>query len=93
MIVAEVVREVEVLNANGIHVRPSSQIVEATRAFQSSIALENGELTADARSVIGLLQLQAMQGARLKIRATGEDAEQAVEALVELFNNRFGFET
>jgi len=89
----EASREVEVLNENGVHVRPSSRIVEVANNYTCRLALMHGEVTADARSVIELLQLQAVQGNKIKIRAKGEDAEAAVEALVALFADRFGFES
>lgn len=88
----EVVREVEVKNENGIHVRPSSQIAALARNYQSTLTIKNGAEEADARSVIGLLQLQACQGTRLVIKASGQDAEAAVTALIQLFEERFGFE-
>ncbi len=89
----DISREVEVLNENGIHVRPSSQIVETSQKFLCKLAIANKEKMADARSVIELLQLEATQGTKLVIRGNGEDAERAVEALVRLFSDRFGFES
>ena len=47
-------------------------------------------MEADAKSILGLMALEASKGSELIVRAWGEDSEQAVEALCELIANRFG---
>jgi phosphotransferase system HPr (HPr) family protein len=46
--------------------------------------------TADAKRILQVLQLGAEQGAKLHVRAEGEDADEAVNALAELVRHRFG---
>ena len=90
---AEVVREVTVLNENGLHVRPSSQIVELANSFRCRLLLwsESGE--ADARSALSLLTQGWGKGTRILIKGNGDDAEQAVSAVADLFESRFGLES
>jgi len=91
--VSDVVQEVMVLNENGLHVRPSSQIVQLANRFQCRLILQSHEVEADARSALTLLTAGWGKGTRLVIKASGEDAEAAVRALVELFESRFGLES
>ena len=74
-------RKFIVRNELGFHARPASQFVALAGRFQSVISVGNGDEWVDGRSVLSLLSLAASCGATLKIRATGEDAEEAVAAL------------
>jgi phosphocarrier protein HPr len=81
---------VEVINRLGLHLRAASALAETARRFKSTVTLSNGAGNADARSVISLMMLGAAQGSRLKIRAEGPDARNALEAVKRLFADRFG---
>ena len=73
--------------ANGIHLRVAAQIVTAAKRFESTMWLTHADRSARARSILGLLELGATQGAPVLIGARGPDARQAVEAMVELFTS------
>jgi phosphocarrier protein len=68
----------------GLHARPASQFVVLAGRFESEISVARGKEWVDGRSVLSLLSLAASNGARLRIRAVGVDAVEAVEALGEL---------
>ncbi|MCD6083645.1 HPr family phosphocarrier protein [Candidatus Aerophobetes bacterium] len=85
-------REVEILNKVGLHIRPASLLVEVARKFKSRIWLEKDGQIADGKSVTSLLLLSAEKGSKVNIKAQGPDAQEAVEALMELFGNKFGEE-
>lgn len=82
-------RTVTVLNAEGLHMRPADKLVRAAAAFQSQIELERAGQVADCRSMISLLTLGAMQGCELVLRASGPDADAAIEAISHLFDSQF----
>ena len=65
----------------GLHARPAALFVQQAAAFSSAIRLTCGERTADGKSILGVLQLGASVGSTVEIRAEGEDAEEAAEAL------------
>ncbi len=68
----------------GLHARPASQFVLLAGHFESEIRVARGMEWVDGRSVLSLLSLAAGNGTRLRIRAVGVDAVEAVEALGEL---------
>jgi phosphocarrier protein len=68
----------------GLHARPASQFVMLAGCFESEISVARGQEWVDGRSVLSLLSLAAGPGTRLRIRAVGADAVEAVEALGEL---------
>ncbi|HUT36226.1 MAG TPA: HPr family phosphocarrier protein [Planctomycetota bacterium] len=81
--------EVEVPNPQGIHARPAMLIAKTAGAFKAQVALGRNDVSVNAKSTIHVLTLVAEQGARLVVRACGEDAREAVEALVALVRGGF----
>ena len=82
-------RKVEVVNALGIHARPSSMIVKAAQRFSSGVSIIKGGAVADAKSIMSVMMLAATCGSVVTIRATGADETDAVETIAGLFAKRF----
>jgi len=74
----------------GLHARPAAMFVRTARQFHSDIKVTHGEREANAKSILSVLTLGAEQGAVITLRAGGEDAGQALEALAALVNGNFG---
>ena len=88
-------RDIIVSNKLGLHARPAMQFVDVANQFASDIKVikggeEPGE--ADGKSVMQMIILAATEGTPLRIEAAGDDAEQAIAKLVELFESKFGEE-
>ena len=86
-------REIIVSNKLGLHARPAMQFVDAANQFSSKITVhKGGEEPCDAggKSVMQMIILAATEGTPLRIEADGEDADQAVMKLAELFDTKFG---
>ena len=81
-------REVEIRNAEGLHMRPAMQFVDAANRFESEISVSNGDNNVDGKSIMQMSMLAATCGTKLKIKAEGADAQQAVEALKELVEDK-----
>lgn len=82
--------QVELVNRLGLHARAAARLMGVAAGFASRIRIRHGQIEADAKSIMKVLQLAAPCGARLHIVAEGEDADAAVEALVGLIADRFG---
>lgn len=85
-------RETEVLNELGIHARPASILAKKAREFSCRLFILSDGDTADLSSMMNILMLAAAKGRKLVVRGEGDDAEAAVDAVVELFNTKFGEE-
>jgi phosphotransferase system HPr (HPr) family protein len=88
-------RDIVVSNALGLHARPAMQFVDLANQFKSEIRVFKGgdePAEADGKSVMQMIILAATAGTPLRIEASGEDAPQAVQKLVELFESKFGEE-
>ncbi len=80
---------VKVINPAGMHTRPAAEIVKTSSQFKCKILIEVDGYTVNAKSILGLMTLPASQGTMVKIVAEGEQAEEAVKALKELFERGF----
>lgn len=78
-----------ILNDRGLHSRPSTEIVRCASRFHSEIKLSLNNFEVNARSLVGILMLAAPKGAKIIITAQGTDAEKAVDALIDLAENKF----
>lgn len=83
-------REFSVGYELGLHARPAGRFVALAGRFGSEIQVARGDEWVNGRSVLSLLSLAAGPGTKLRIRAVGPDAEQAVLALGALIENRHG---
>jgi phosphotransferase system HPr (HPr) family protein len=64
-----------------LHARPAAEFVRTAMAFASTISVGSGERLADAKSILSVLALGARGGAELTLRADGDDADAALNAL------------
>ena len=77
-------------NKVGLHARPASVFVREASKFKSVITVICGSTHANAKSILNVLTLEANQGALISIRAEGEDAEAALQALKALNDSNYG---
>jgi phosphocarrier protein HPr len=85
-------REIKVINTLGVHARPASKVVQTANRFTSRICLIKDATTADAKSILHVMMLGANFDTMVTIRASGEDEEEAVDALASLFEQKFNEE-
>lgn len=81
-----------IVNKTGLHARPASVFVSATKAYSSKVTIKNlttGK-SADAKSILMLLTLALSKDTPVAISAEGEDEVKAVDELVALIETGFG---
>ncbi len=81
---------VRIVNAKGLHARPSAAISKLAARFEARIILRCEQIEANARSIMDLLMLIAHEGSDVVIEAQGPDAREAVTALASLIADGFG---
>lgn len=77
---------VTILNEEGLHARPAGILVKAASAFESNIEINS----VNAKSIMSVMSLGLTKDAEVTLKAEGTDAEEALNALSELVNNKFG---
>ena len=83
-------REVRILNKLGIHARPAAEIVKTAGKFKSNLIIVRDDLEVNAKSIMGVMMLAAEHGAMVILRAIGDDADAALDALAAVIANKFG---
>lgn len=73
----------------GLHLRPSMLIANALQEHDAEVVIVCNGKEADARSILMLMELCAVDQSELTIRAEGEDAEAACRAVVALVESKF----
>ena len=79
-------KTVVIQNPQGLHARPASLFVNLAQRFHATIEVVKEENIVDGKSILSILTLAAPVGTKLTIRAEGEDAQSALDALVELID-------
>lgn len=87
-----IVKDLVVTNRLGIHARPAALFAKAASGFASDIRVLKDGLEVNGKSIMGIMMLAAAQGNTITVRAQGPDEEQAIRALEELLESRFGEE-
>jgi phosphotransferase system enzyme I (PtsI) len=89
LIVAE--RRVKVTSLLGLHARAAANLVRVASQFKSSLTLQriDGSAEADAKSILSILTLAASRGTDLRITASGDDEQDALDAVIGLFSRDF----
>ncbi|KYP80189.1 HPr family phosphocarrier protein [Ferroacidibacillus organovorans] len=77
-------RTVQVNLRAGLQARPAAQFVQEANRFSSDVFLDKDGKSVNAKSIMGVMSLVIPKGATVTLRATGSDAEQAVERLAVL---------
>ena len=85
-------REVRITNQRGLHARASAKFVNLASEIDAQIEVEKDGSRVCGTSIMGLMMLGAAMGDSIVIHVQGLHAEQALEKLVELVEERFGEE-
>ncbi|MGO7426816.1 HPr family phosphocarrier protein [Rhizobium ruizarguesonis] len=85
-------RELLIINKRGLHARASAKFVQMVETFDAAITVSKDGMTVGGTSIMGLMMLAASPGSSVMVSASGSHAEEALEALDQLIQNRFGEE-
>lgn len=86
-------KTVTIHNPSGLHARPASEFAAAAAKYKSRVLIcrdEEGAREVNAKSIVMILSLGLVTGTTVRVSATGEDAEAAVDGLVALIEGGFG---
>lgn len=84
--------KVIVRNKLGLHARPAALFVQLANKYASDIFVNKNGVEVNGKSIMSVMMLAVESGSEILIRGVGEDADEAVSALVQLVDSRFGEE-
>ena len=79
-------------NRLGLHARADALMVKTANRFDAEVIIEKDSLEVNGKSIMGILMLAASKGSRITLKTDGKDSTQAIRALGELIENKFGEE-
>lgn len=85
----ELTKDLVVSNKLGIHARPAAMFVKVANRFSAEVMVEKDGETVNGKSIMGLMMLAAGPGSKLRVRAAGSDAAQALIELEALLKRKF----
>ena len=81
---------ITISNKLGLHARASAKLTKLAGSFQCEVALSRNDRRVNAKSIMGGMMLAAGIGAVVEIEVDGPDEQAAMDAIVALFNDKFG---
>ena len=84
------IRKLTVKNSLGLHARSAAKIVELGSQYKSQLFLKKDSEEVDGSSILSVLTLACPKGTEMEARIVGEDSEDFMEKLGELFERKFG---
>jgi phosphocarrier protein HPr len=83
-------REIEIANKLGLHARASAKLTQLAGQFTAEVWISRDGRKVNAKSIMGVMMLAAAKGSVVTIETEGPDEAQAMTALVDLINDKFG---
>lgn len=83
-------KSVTISNKLGLHARASAKLTKLAGSFPCEVWLSRGERRVNAKSIMGVMMLAAGLGVTIELETSGDQEEQAMDALVALMNDKFG---
>lgn len=80
---------ITIINKLGLHARAAAKLVSTASAFSSKIKISFNGKEVDGKSIMSVMMLAASKGCDISIMADGEDEASAMNAIIQLINNRF----
>ena len=85
-------RELLISNRLGLHARAAAKLVHTASKFQAQVILSTNQMSADAKSILGVLTLAAGKDTPVTLEVHGPDEEEAMARIEGLFRDKFGEE-
>jgi len=82
--------EAQIVNKLGLHARASAKLTQVASNYQCEIWLTRSGRRVNAKSIMGVMMLAAAKGSVVLVEADGADADAALNALLQLIQEKFG---
>ena len=85
----KVTKRFEIKNRLGLHARAAALLVQIVNRFSADVKFSKDGQVVAGRSIIGVLSLGAAKGSKVRVQASGRDAQEAMRAIEELIESKF----
>lgn len=84
-----ITRTASIRNQRGLHARAAAKFVKTAGSYDAQIRVIKGDTDVSGGSIMGLMMLGAGIGTDIELRASGRQAREAMQALLDLIERRF----
>jgi len=85
----ELLKKLKINNELGIHARAAAKVVTLVGQYKSQLFLRKNDREVDGSSILSIITLACPKGTDIEARVVGDDSEELMEKLSELFENKF----
>jgi len=83
-------QEIEIINRLGLHARASAKLTQLAGSYASEVWMSRDGRRVNAKSIMGVMMLAAAKGTSIEFEIDGTDEKEAMDAILELINDKFG---
>ena len=83
-------KTLQIQNELGLHARAATKLVQTATKFPCEVTVTKDGHEVNGKSIMGVLMLVASKGSTVTLRAKGERAQEAVDAIAALIDDKFG---
>lgn len=84
------ISDIVISNKLGLHARAAAKLTQLASQYGSEIFISRGAQRVNAKSIMGVMMLAAGKGITVRLDASGADADEALFAIQNLFDSKFG---
>jgi len=81
---------VTISNKLGLHARASAKLTKLAGSYPCEVWLSRGDRRINAKSIMGVMMLAAGLGSTVELETNGQQEEEAMNAIVQLMDDKFG---
>ena len=81
---------VTISNKLGLHARASAKLTKLAGSYPCDVWLARGDRRVNAKSIMGVMMLAAGLGSTVELETNGQQEEEAMNAIVQLMDDKFG---
>lgn len=83
-------QDAQIINKLGLHARASAKLTQLASRYPCEVWLSRNNRRVNAKSIMGVMMLAAARGSTISIETSGEQEQEALNAIVSLINDCFG---
>ena len=84
-----ITRDIVLRNKYGMHVRPAGLFAKVASRYRADVMVVKDNNAVSGKSIMALMTLEAVCGSKLKVTASGPDAELVLDELALLVEKKF----
>ena len=83
-------QDAQIINKLGLHARASAKLTQTASKYPCEVWMSRNGRRVNAKSIMGVMMLAAAKGSTINIETSGEQEQEAMDALLALINDYFG---